>query len=418
MLRKKISALAIGVIIITPISDGYADVCKVPMSIINIGTPTKPKYKVGINVGLGGGAPRLYEFDTGGSGFWAAYNHTLSQSSQWWGSASLISQDSLSIRYTSGNEYTANLVSTTVSLFDPSAQEPSTPLCSTPGPVQISQITQYANVYPTKQDSVALWNKALSSGSAPLFGYFWGNFGAALHPAADSTGSAGVYTILNQFQTGTYHNGFIVHLGNFARPNKQAPYVQIGLSKKDIDSFPYQMPMNLDCPEKGPFLTACPLPKTFSNTPVSPYAEAQFTADVSIHGKKHHQPQVLSRIGVTIDSGAPIATIWQTADYAVSKSFLKRPKRVPNIQSTLYSGTLKNGYSVNIDGTTNAGSHFSAMLKKTNSPVFSKVMANYHLKSAPNSGFAYINTGILFYSEWDVMYDVSAGVIGFRPAQR
>ena len=33
------------------------------------------------------------------------------------------------------------------------------------------------------------------------------------------------------------------------------------------------------------------------------------------------------------------------------------------------------------------------------------------------TGPAYINTGFWFYTYWDVMFDLDAGVVGFRPAQ-
>jgi len=49
--------------------------CTVPLKLVNInaGSGKPAEYKLGIYVGLGGGAPQLYEFDTGGPGFWAAY---------------------------------------------------------------------------------------------------------------------------------------------------------------------------------------------------------------------------------------------------------------------------------------------------------------------------------------------------------
>lgn len=39
-----------------------------------------------------------------------------------------------------------------------------------------------------------------------------------------------------------------------------------------------------------------------------------------------------------------------------------------------------------------------------------------HASGQPNAGTPYINTGILFFSNWDVMFDVDAGIIGFKPA--
>lgn len=311
------------------LGDAIAQPCKVPLHLVNEGTTTKPVYKLGINVGLGGGAPRLYEFDTGGAGFWAAYNGNLPSASQWWGQVDTLSTGNMTIQYTSGNEYTANLVGTQVSLYKPGAASSTGPLCSTPGPVQISQITQYQNANPNKQASVQSWDAALAKGKAPLEGYFWGDFGAALHPAMNTSGSQGVYTVLDQFKTGSYHNGFIVHTGPLTRKPKPAPYVQIGLTAQDIVSFPYRISMNQVCALSSTSTSGCPLPSTFSNTPVATFGEAQFQADVTVNGKKTNpSSQLLSSIGVTIDSGAPLATIWQYGASVVDQQYLKNPKPI------------------------------------------------------------------------------------------
>ena len=46
----------------------------VPLKIVNIGDESVKVYKIGIELRLGGGEPRLYTFDTGSSGFYAARN--------------------------------------------------------------------------------------------------------------------------------------------------------------------------------------------------------------------------------------------------------------------------------------------------------------------------------------------------------
>ena len=43
----------------------------VPLHIVDIGGG---QTKIGIEIALGGGSPRLYTFDTGSSGFYAAFN--------------------------------------------------------------------------------------------------------------------------------------------------------------------------------------------------------------------------------------------------------------------------------------------------------------------------------------------------------
>ena len=401
-------------------SPSDAAVCQVPLKIVNIGTSDAPMYKIGINVGLGGGAPRLYEFDTGGAGFWAAYDGKKREASQWWGAYTPIAPGSMSIQYTSGNEYTANLVGTQVALFDPKSKTAASPLCTTPDAVQISQITQFSNSY--SKNLAGQWNRRLAHGQGPLFKHFWGDFGAALHPAIGTTNSQGAYTVLNQFQTGAAHNGFIVHVGDLTQPGRQSPYVQIGLNTADIMSFPYQFPMNPECSAAGPYSHKCPPWTNFSNTSVDSFAEAQFNADVVISGPRTTQTDVMPGMGIIIDSGATLANIFQNptcvTNCAVSQPFIRKPAVIPDVSPVLYAGPLKNGYSATVTGTTNENTTFCASLTQTAHPLNSSVSASYSASKAASGTGGTMNTGVLFYSDWDVMYDVTAGIIGFRPSTK
>lgn len=403
------------------VGTSHAEVCLVPLKIVNIGSIKAPKYKIGINVGLGGGAPKLYEFDTGGSGFWASYDESLGPSAQWWGDSHMISQGAMSITYTSGNEYTANLVGTQIQLFDPKTQNTASPLC-TSGTIQVSQITSFSN--PKENTNIAKqWSQRLAHGKGPLYKHFWGDFGAALHPTMSSAGTQGVYTALNQFHTGADHNGFIVHIGNLAKPKQQRPYVQIGLNTTDINSFPYQFTMNSQCAATDTPSSECPLWSTFSNNAVNTFAEAQFNADVTLSGLAGSPPSdTLPGMGIIIDSGATLANIFQNPDCTtnciVQKSFIADPQPVHDITPTLYQGLLVNGYSATISGTTQTQNIFTAELTQSNNPLSSSVNANYSANKVASGTGGAMNTGVLFYSKWDVMYDVTAGIIGFRPAMQ
>ena len=416
----KSCAVFTGLLLMAPT---YAEVCLVPLKIVNIGSASTPVFKIGINVGLGGGIPKLYEFDTGGPGFWAAYNKNLKPASQWWGDTNLIASSAMSIKYTSGNEYTANLVGTQIELFDPSEQKASSPLCKS-STVQISQITSFNNSK-SANSVVKQWNTRLAHGKAPLYKHFWGDFGAALHPAMSSTVEQGVYNVLNQFQTGAEHNGFIVHIGDLSKSQykQQKPYVQIGINATDINSFPYQFQMNTLCPSTGPGSPNCPLWSTFSNTAVNTFAEAQFNADVTLNGIAGSPPaELLPGMGIIIDSGATLANIYQNPDCVtncyVSKSFIADPRPEPGISPTLYKGLFVNGYSATISGTPQKEGTFSTTLTQSSKPLNSSINANYSANKAGSGKGGVMNTGVLFYSNWDVMYDVTAGVIGFRPAMQ
>lgn len=401
----------------------YAEVCLVPLKTVNIGSTSAPVYKIGINVGLGGGTPKLYEFDTGGPGFWAAYNKNLKPASQWWGDNHLIAEGAMSIQYTSGNEYTANLVGTQIELFDPTEKGGKSPLCTT-GTVQISQITSFNNSK-SANSVVKQWNTRLAHGKAPLYKHFWGDFGAALHPTMSATVEQGVYTVLNQFQTGAEHNGFIVHIGNLSKSQykQQRPYVQIGLNTTDINSFPYQFQMNALCSSSGPDSPSCPLWSTFSNTTVNTFAEAQFNADVTVNGRAGSpHAELLPSMGIIIDSGATLANIYQNPNCVtncyVSKSFIADPRPEPGISPTLYKGLFVNGYSATISVASQKEATFRTTLTQSSKPLNSIINANYSANKAGSGKGGVMNTGVLFYSNWDVMYDVTAGVIGFRPAMQ
>ncbi len=58
-----------------PVTGQVPESVTIPLKVVQI---PGVGIKVGIEVSLGGGAPRLYTFDTGSSGFYAAYN------AAWW----------------------------------------------------------------------------------------------------------------------------------------------------------------------------------------------------------------------------------------------------------------------------------------------------------------------------------------------
>jgi len=388
--------------------------CTVPLKIVNIGTDDKPEYKLGINVGLGGGAPRLYEFDTGGPGFWAAYDETSDP--QWWGAARVLSRGDMQTVYTSGNAYVANLVRTRVSLYDPASTSPKSPLCGTGSQqVQVSQITSYTNAL--KPGLQKKWDDAMKNGTAPLSGAFWGDFGAALRPGLNTAGTAGVYSVLPQIasQTMSYHRGFIIHVG---RPDGSSrPAVKIGLSYNDVMSFTSLVRMNPKCPPQKRKQPNYCLPgwHKWSTVPVTAFSEQQFEARVAVgHGGNR---QVFDEIGVTLDTGAPNATLWQLGNVVLDTSFLKDPTLIPGTNPPSYSGDLKDGATVTVQSLAANTVRprwlpFEAMLTQQ---APQKISASAHTDGGGDP--AYINTGFWFYTQWDVMFDLDAGTVGFRPAQ-
>jgi hypothetical protein len=86
----------------------------VPLHFTQISTGT---YKLGIYVGIGNGAtPKLFEFNTGATGFYATYSPNPGVS-PWWGSRVTSSQTPVNISYASGLHYTGYLAAARVTLF-------------------------------------------------------------------------------------------------------------------------------------------------------------------------------------------------------------------------------------------------------------------------------------------------------------
>lgn len=141
---------------------------------------SKPEYKLGIYVGLGGNPnPMLYEFDTGGGGFWAAYT-TQPILNQWWGKTQVVGRKSLSITYSSGNRYVANKVATTVDLYQRDDSGGFTKVVGTGQPVDMGRIVRFSNV--RNAATIAAWNYDLKWGLPPLENNFYGDFGVSLSP--------------------------------------------------------------------------------------------------------------------------------------------------------------------------------------------------------------------------------------------
>lgn len=370
--------------------------CMVPLQLVNSGTPQSPLYRLGINVGLGGDVPRLYEFDTGGQGFWAANKNNQGAGGGGWGSnTTLLQTGTLSNTYASGNVYTANLVGTTVTLYAPNS---TTPACGSSTQLNVAQITNFNNT-PT---DVTNWNNALATGNAPLFGNFYGDFGAALYPILTNDKSAGVYSILPQLVPAGLINGFIVHVGALGQ-NTQ-PTLQIGLTNADIQSFQTQVSMNPFCASQQPCTS---LQSTFPQSGVSTYSGQQINATVSW---QQQSPSLVSQsypeVGLILDTGAPITTVFQGSTVTVSQNVLSNPNQVRG----LWTGQFNS--AVNMLFTASKAPNVQWALTTGNVSSVNQVLATV---AAATGATGSINTGLAFYTQYDVMFNLQSGMVGLRP---
>lgn len=372
---------------------------KIPLELVNIRTAANPEYKLGIYVGLGGGPARLYEFDTGGKGFWAAYSPTAG-SKQWWGTTTVEETGTLSNTYSSGNSYTANLVSTTVSLYGADGHAPSSAPVVQTNPVDLAQITNYMNS--KKPAEVKAWTRSLKNDRPPLFKHFYGDFGASLAPVASSKQS-NIFSILPQIPMPEGLDvGFIVHVG--ALGTSTQPWLQIGIDPTDAGNYT-QVQMNLNANSTGA------TPANFPVTNVPAYSEQVANATFELHDKKKGLKQTFSQIGWTIDTGAPTATIWQAQSpkspngVNVKKAFLdkKHPSRIrDNVELHITANSAVSGES-----------NLVTRFKVGKTPPDSKLGAGRHgTTGAP--GWNYVNTGLWTFTQYDVAFNLTQGKVGFK----
>ena len=381
--------------------------CTVPLVLKDIGKdPSNPEYKLGIYVGLGGGTPMLYEFDTGGKGFWAAYtrNPPASQT-QWWGNYFITQGVSLITQYTSGNQYTAKLANTTVGLYSSNGQT-FTQECASSLPIGVAQITKFIK----KGDSAATqaWKTALAQGQPPLDQYFYGDFGAGLSPVFSTTQNAAIFSALPQLQAST-SNGFIVHVGALSSAD---PSLKIGINDEDRKYFSIVLPMNPYCNASSPSpCTSCQV--YFPITGVCAYNEQIVNADIQwVLGNNIQQS--FNNIGLTLDTGAPSATIWQNSQLFVKKRFLVDTYS----QSGYWNGNFAPGTWVMMNASPPDSKNLNYMVVAGDTKSVNKVAASSRSASngplAPkNSG--YVNTGLMFFASYDVMFDLEYGVVRLKP---
>jgi hypothetical protein len=359
----------------------------IPLELVNInpgagspGYPALPVYKYGIWVGLGGGAPKLYEFDTGGKGFWASYSSTLDSGvSQWWGDFTPTG-GTLTNTYASGYSYLANVASTSVQIY--ASGTSSAPILSTSAPVNVAQITSAT----IPNQPAAYYSTQTNAGQPYLYAGFYGDFGAALLPKSQ-TGAA-LYSVLPQISTGADYNGFIVRSGGYANPN---PTLQVGISSADNAGFGAQVQM---APDGG----------TFPNSGVATYAEQLFNAGTT--WGTGSGAQSFTNIPVVIDTGAPVASIRQGPGFLVDVAYdssLNYSDQGQDKTLTVFApGTplslaapAASGYGP-LDAAFTTGDSIGADLFSID---------------APSSG--YINLGMNTFNNFDVMFNLSSGNVGF-----
>ena len=360
------------------------------------GDGTKDDQKLGIYATLGNGAtPQLFEFDTGASGFFAAYASNKPSLSDWWGNGVQGSTTLVSRGDDSGISYSGVAANTTVSLF---AQGSSLPYLST-GRVQVGQ----ANLI--TQDGTNLWTPSGTKpdGSIkppPIEGAFYGDFGAGPNFEDDNINS-----LLSQLTFGRgVSPGFIVH----ADEQTGQAWVQIGLTSADLQN-PATLFFAMD-PDKAAG------DKTVANSGVRYYNKKLFKSKIAIFDGA--QPLILdSEVAVTPDTGAH-TTVHNTDNSSSAQTYDEITDWSDNDHR---KGKLKSGLLFFLTGTTTDGQPAQFFdFTTTDTPSTDTAINKVDVRNDKSDKSDYfLNSGIELFYAYDVVYDLGnssgGGRLGLTP---
>jgi len=350
------------------------------------------EFKIGIKAAFDNKTFLMYEFDTGGSGFWAAGNDN------WWPASTYKpSPDSSpqTINYSSGIQYVGEPVVTEV-YFENGLSVSTT----------VSRITEATKGADSTFNSG--WANALTETSPenpPLWNNFFGDFGMSLAPFTDkTTGTEWFFGVLPQLlppppaegSTPAMLNGYIINL------NAASPYIQIGLAPADIDNFTLYAMQAPPSPGTQPF--------PYSDIPS--YCEQLLTGYLNLSSLPDVLPEQApfskNEIGIVFDTGAPSGEIHTDAANAASSTIsigALDPYLGNNIvyaDESVEGGKTQSGVKPNTEFTLTSGSN--ALLQF---PVGSDSGTNAVSATTLNlssSGSGYVNAGLIPFFKGPVLY--------------
>jgi len=362
---------------------------RIPLYIFDTGSDDKPQYKVGIYLQVGSVTDgsqtpwRMYEFDTGGTGF-LAFPYSATENTP----------GDYTNTYSSGNVLISNLSNTTVTFEVTDGGAPVSLQAD------IGLISSASN--PSHPDkSINNWTERLPN-EAPIEKYFYGDFGMGLGsnaPAPGTTNPVSLFALLPQFGN-TSNAGFVIHLGDAPSPDAGKGligqgWVQVGLDPNQQDASHWESTAQM-VPPSG---------QTFPNSGQKAYAEILSigTAMVST-SPGDDAPLTFSDSGIIYDSGTPnieIHTVGQDAGDAAEVS-------------AALAEALANGGSFSLTGQPYAGSGDSTILDVPVGTVPGVNEIDLSTQNPANSPGLYVNTGIAVYFGRDVVYNLQDGFVGFN----
>lgn len=337
---------------------------------LTVGKDDQGENKVGLFAMLGGSnIAKLYQLDTGSSGFFAAYAPNPDVP-QWWGGFTPIDAHGVA-GYGSDVSLNFDVVSTNVTLSNAQG----TPLL-TVCDAQIGRVKTASN--PSD------WEKLTKDGVAPLHGDFFGNFGAALYQhSASGPAPASLFTLLGQIPNA---GGFIVHIGDASNIDPDnPPMLTVGITNQMREAFPYASP-----------LTAA-TGQTFPTTGYQGYEEYSSVADVSLN--LGGDTQEFTGVPTLFDTGGQSSTLRTNVDAEFYTPNPDNSDEGPVKNCTIFSVTLPG-----------AGESPDFTLSWPVGDVQS-----YNAVNIDNNGDDNLNAGLNPYAYYDIMFDIEEGMIRFRP---
>lgn len=356
---------------------------EIPLYIFNIGANGKKEFKVGIrlqvgSVNDGNTSPwRMYEFDTGGTGFFA-FPYSSTQNST----------GSYTLNYASGNSLSGDASSTGITFENASGGAQA----STTANVVLITGASGSNVTSTLNN----WTNLLPS-QAPLEEFFYGDFGmslASLEPTI--TPNPTLYSVIPQL-FGPQNKGFVINLGprptdtQLANPGPFGEVsrgtIQVGLTDAQRLPSAWTSAIAMNPPTGG----------TFPNSGLPVYSEILSSGNLTVTGV------ATQAVGIVYDTGAPDVEIHPVGS-------------ATGLQSVFTDALAAQGpVQFRLDGQpfdTNSG---STILDFTVANAGGLNKVGVSPANAINSPGLYVNSGITAFFDQQVIFDLENGFVGFAP---
>ena len=340
--------------------------------------PQSTYYKYGINLSLGGStSPQLFEFDTGGDGFYAAYS---SSNAPWWGPAAGSPGSHFSKTFDSGLHYEGDGITTSISFFG-LGSNPGSPIFTTPSLYTVAAADRI------KLNGSDVWTSSGSSGP-PVETNFYGDFGLTLKRGGD-----GIENLLAQLTYGgDVTAGYSVAVGRYGSSGNG--YVQLGLLAADRNN-----------PATTWFAMQGSDPsRPFANSHLPSFSAELINGDLKLDLNGSHT--TLSGLGLNLDSGTPGVTLhYNDSDRSQLDPY-----------SVLSSGEpvrLQDGVALDLRARVSGTGVEESLLAFLTGDNYG--LNEVLTRRRSDKAVTYLNSGASLFQNYVVTYDLQNQLVGLTP---